>query len=57
MLTSQDVLNDYKKDYGTLNTLEKKDEKLVTKYMNGEVAKLVRDVVIFGKSEESDSNT
>ena len=57
MLTSQDVLNDYKKDYGTLNTLEKKDEKLVTKYMNGEVAKLVRDVVIFGKSEEPDSNT
>ena len=29
--------------------LEKKEEKMVTKYMNSEVAKVVRDVVLFGK--------
>ena len=48
MLTSQDVLNDYRKDYDTLDFIEKKDEKMVTKYMNGEIAKCVRDVIVFG---------
>lgn len=49
METAKDVLADYRKEYDTLDKLEKKDEKLVTKFMNGEVAKIVRDVVIFGK--------
>ena len=49
MLTSQDVLNDYRKDYDTLDFIEKKDEKMVTKHMNGEIAKCVRDVIVFGK--------
>ena len=49
METSKDVLADYNKEYDTLSKLEKKEEKIVTKYMNGEVAKVVRDVVLFGK--------
>lgn len=49
MLVSQDVLKDYRKEYDSLDKLEKKDEKLVTKYMNGEVAKLVRDKIVFGQ--------
>lgn len=52
MLTSQDVLKDYRKEYDTLDFMEKKDEKAVTKHMNGEVAKLVRDVIVFGKEGE-----
>ena len=49
METSKDVLGDYTKEYDTLQKLEKKEEKMVTKYMNSEVAKVVRDVVLFGK--------
>ena len=49
MLTNADVLADYKKDYDTLSFLEKKDEKQVTGYMNRQIAKYVRDVIVFGK--------
>lgn len=49
METSKDVLVDYRKEYDSLDKLEKKEEKMVTKFMNGEVAKVVRDVVLFGK--------
>ena len=48
MLVSQDVLSDYRKEYDTLSFLDKKDEKMVTKFMNGEVAKCVRDVIVYG---------
>lgn len=46
---SQDVLADYQKEHDTLDKLEKQDEKMVTKFLGSEVAKVVRDVVIFGK--------
>lgn len=46
---SQDVLADYRKEHNTLDKLEKQDEKMVTKFLGSEVAKVVRDVVIFGK--------
>ena len=49
MLTGQDVLKDYRKEYDTMQYLEKKEEKMVTKYMNGEVAKAVRDVIVYQK--------
>ena len=49
METGKDVLADYNKEYQTLNNMEKKEEKLVTKYMNDEIAKVVRDVILFGK--------
>ena len=49
MLTSKDVLEDYNKEHDTLSCLEKKEEKAVNKYMNGEVAKLVRDIIIYKK--------
>ena len=49
MLVSQDVLADFRKENDVLERMEKQEEKMVTKYMNGEVAKVVRDVVIFGK--------
>lgn len=44
-LTSIDALEDYKKDYGTLNMMEKKEEKLVLKFLGREVAKIVRSVI------------
>lgn len=46
---SQDVLADYRKEHDTLDKLEKQDEKMVTKFLGNEVAKVVRDVVILGK--------
>lgn len=46
---SQDVLADYRKEHDALDKLEKQDEKMVTKFLGSEVAKVVRDVVIFGK--------
>ena len=49
MMVSQDILQEYQKEYDTFKNIEKKDEKMVTKFMNSEVAKLVRDVIIFGK--------
>ena len=41
-----DVLEDYKKDYGTLNQMEKVEEKMVTKYLQNEVAKVVKQVLL-----------
>lgn len=49
MLTNKDVLADYEKEYDTLTYLDKSDEKLVRKFLNGEVAKCVRDVIVYGK--------
>ena len=48
-MTSQDILKDYKKEYNTFDFIEKKDEKLVTKYLNKEVSKCVRDVIVYHK--------
>ena len=45
-LTARDALVDYKKEYGTLNTLEKSEEKMVTKFLQSEVAKVVRKVML-----------
>lgn len=43
-LTAYDVLDEYKKVYKTFNLMEKKEEKMVTKFMQGQVAKLVKKV-------------
>lgn len=43
-LTAYDVLNEYKKIYKTFNLMEKKEEKMVTKFMRGQVAKLVKKI-------------
>lgn len=48
-LVAKDVLDDFRKDSDTLVKLEKKEEKQVTKFMNGEIAKLVRDYIVYGK--------
>ena len=45
-MTAKDALEDYKKDYGTLNQMEKVEEKMVTKYLQNEVAKVVRQVLL-----------
>lgn len=45
-MTAKDALDDYNKEYGTLNTLEKTEEKMVTKYLQSEVAKVVRKVML-----------
>lgn len=42
---SKDVLDDYKKEYGTLNCMEKSEEKMVTRYVGKEAAKVVRKVL------------
>lgn len=44
-LTSVDVLSEYRRVYKTLNLMEKKEEKMVTKFMQGQVAKLVKEVM------------
>ena len=43
---TEDALEDYKKDYGTLNLMEKKEEKLVTRFLGREMAKTVRKIVM-----------
>ena len=48
-LTTADTLKDYNKEFHTLCFLDKKEEKMVTKFLAQEVGKIVRDVVIFGK--------
>ena len=45
-LTSKDVLEDYNKDYNTLKEMEKEYQKMVTKYLQTEVAKAVRGVIL-----------
>ena len=45
-LSSKDALDDYKKEYGTLNLLEKKEEKMVTKYLQSEMSNIVRKVLL-----------
>ena len=45
-LATADAIEDYKKDYGTLNLLEKKEEKLVTRFLGREMAKTVRKVIM-----------
>lgn len=45
-LTCKDVWEDFKKESGTFNLLENKEEKMVTKYLNGEVAKVVRKIML-----------
>lgn len=45
-LVSVDVLEDYKKEYNTLNTLEKTEEKMVTKDLQRRVSLVVRKVVL-----------
>ena len=44
-LVSQDVLTDYKKDFGTLNLLDKTESKMVTRYLGKQTAVVVRKVV------------
>ena len=45
-LATADALENYKKDYGTLNLMEKKEEKLVTRFLGKEMAKTVRKVIM-----------
>lgn len=45
-LSSQDALEDYKKEYGTLNMMEKSEEKMVTRYLNKEMSKIVRTIMM-----------
>lgn len=45
-LSSKDALEDYKKDFGTLNEMEKQEEKMVTKALQAEMAKVVRKVLM-----------
>ena len=45
-LTAKDVLEDYKKEFNTLNLLEKEEEKMVKKELQQRVASLVRKVVL-----------
>lgn len=45
-ITAVDALDDYKKDFGTLNLMEKQEEKMVTKFLQSEVAKSVRKVML-----------
>lgn len=45
-MASKDALEDYKKDYGTLNKMEKVEEKMVTKYLQREMATVVRQVLL-----------
>ena len=44
-LTNQDVIKDFQKDTGLLNTLEKVESKKVTKAINTAVANLVRKII------------
>lgn len=46
-LASKDALEDYKKDFGTLNLMEKKEEKMVTKYLQSEMANLVKKILVY----------
>jgi Rnl2 family RNA ligase len=45
-LTNRDVIQDYNKDTGKLNTLDKADEKKITKLLNGVVAKAVKNIML-----------
>lgn len=45
-LSTTDALEDYKKDYGTLNTMDKNEEKMVTRFLGREMAKTVRSVIM-----------
>ena len=45
-LVAKDVLEDYKKEYNTLNLLEKVEEKMVTKELQRQVSFIVRKVVL-----------
>lgn len=45
-LSTTDALEDYKKDYGTLNTMDKNEEKMVTRFLGKEMAKTVRKVIM-----------
>ena len=45
-MTAKDALEDYKKEFGTLNLIEKQEEKMVTKFLQSEVAKLVRKIIL-----------
>lgn len=45
-LTAKDVLEDFKKESGALNLLEKSEEKMVTKFMQNQVAKLVKEIML-----------
>ena len=45
-LAAEDVLEDYKKEFNTLNLLEKEEEKMVKKELQHQVASLVRKVVL-----------
>ena len=46
-MASKDALDDYKKDYSTLNLMEKKEEKMVTKFLQAEMAKIVKKLVLY----------
>lgn len=45
-LVAKDVLEDYKKEYNTLNLLERVEEKMVTKELQRQVSFVVRKVVL-----------
>lgn len=45
-LTNKDVLSDFTKESGLFNLLDSTEEKMVTRYLNSEVAKVVRKVIL-----------
>lgn len=45
-LSSKDALDDYKKDFGTLNLMQKQEEKMVTKHLQCEMAKIVKKILV-----------